>query len=41
MVPTLFVLTADLLQSIVNKAKEAGLLRMPIQVGYTTDFPII
>jgi hypothetical protein len=36
----LFVLAADLL-SIVNKAKDMGLLRVPINVGYTTDFPII
>jgi hypothetical protein len=36
----LFVLVADLLQSIVNKAKDAGLLNMPINVGYTFDFPI-
>jgi hypothetical protein len=37
----LFILAADLLQSIVNKAKDMGLLRVPINVGYTTDFPII
>jgi hypothetical protein len=39
--PLLFVLAANLLQSIVNKAKDRGLLRLPIEVGYTTDFPII
>jgi hypothetical protein len=39
--PLLFVLAADLLQSIINKAKDSGLLRLPINVGYTTDFPII
>jgi hypothetical protein len=28
--PLLFVLAADLLQSIINKAKDQGLLRLPI-----------
>jgi hypothetical protein len=37
----LFVLAADLLQTLINKVKELGLLRLPIQVGYTLDFPII
>jgi hypothetical protein len=35
------VLAADLLQSILNKAKEVGILKLPIRVGYTDDFPII
>jgi hypothetical protein len=35
------VLAADLLQSILNKAKDNGLLRLLIVVGYTSDFPII
>jgi hypothetical protein len=39
--PLLFVLAADLLQSLVNRAKDMGLLRVPIDVGYTLDFPII
>jgi hypothetical protein len=39
--PLLFVLAADLLQSIVNKAKYLGLLRLPIQNGCGQDFPII
>jgi hypothetical protein len=39
--PLLFVLATDLLQSVVNKAKQAGLLNLPIPVGYTSDFPII
>jgi hypothetical protein len=39
--PLLFVLAADLLQSLINKAKEMGLLRLPINVGYTSDFPIV
>jgi hypothetical protein len=37
----LFVLIADLLQSIVNRDKDMGLLRLPIEVGYTSDFPIV
>jgi hypothetical protein len=37
----LFVLVADLLQTIINKAKDLGILRLPIQMGYTTDFLII
>jgi hypothetical protein len=39
--PLLFVLAADLLQSIINKAKENGILRLPIDVGYSVDFPIV
>jgi retron-type reverse transcriptase len=39
--PLLFVLLADLLQSIVNKAMEMGILKLPIDVGYTSYFPII
>jgi hypothetical protein len=39
--PLLFVLAADLLQSIINKAKDIGVLRLPIVVGYTSDFTII
>jgi hypothetical protein len=39
--PLLFVLAADLLQSLINKAKDMGLLRVPLNVGYTNDFPII
>jgi hypothetical protein len=37
----LFVLVADLLQTIINKAKSMGLLRLPIQVGYTNGYPTI
>jgi hypothetical protein len=40
-IPLLFVFAADLLQSIVNKAKIDGILQLPINVGYTQDFPII
>jgi hypothetical protein len=39
--PLLFVLAADLLQSIINKAKNSGLLNLPIDEGYTANFPII
>jgi hypothetical protein len=39
--PLIFVLTTDLLQSIINRAKDLGILRLPLNVGYTTDFPII
>jgi hypothetical protein len=39
--PLLFVLAADLMQSIINKAKNSGLLNLPIDEGYTSDFPII
>jgi hypothetical protein len=35
------VLAADLLQSVVNKAMQGGLLRLPINVGCTSDFSII
>jgi hypothetical protein len=36
--PLLFVLAVDLLQSLINKAKEMGLLRLPIIVEYTSNF---
>jgi hypothetical protein len=39
--PLLFVLAADLLQSVINKAKENGILKLPIDVGYSNDFPIV
>jgi hypothetical protein len=39
--PLLFILAADLLQSVVNKAKDMGLLRVLVNVGYTSDFLII
>jgi hypothetical protein len=39
--PLLFVLAADLLQSIINKASHMGLLKLPIKVGYTTDFLVV
>ena len=39
--PLLFVLAADHLQSIINKAKDQGLLNLPIPLQYTNDFPIL
>jgi hypothetical protein len=38
--PLLFVLAADLLQSILNKATQLHLLKLPIPAP-TSDFPII
>jgi hypothetical protein len=39
--PLLFVLAADLLQSVFNKAKEQGLINLPILGTNTMDFPIV
>lgn len=39
--PLLFVLAADLLQSIINKAKDLGLLKLPIPLQCSSDFPIL
>jgi hypothetical protein len=39
--PLLFVLVADLLQSILNKAKNQDLFRLPIPLRYTTNFLVI
>jgi hypothetical protein len=39
--PLIFVLAADLLQTIINRAKHMGLLRLPIDARYSNDFPII
>ena len=41
LVPLLFVLAADLLQSIINKAKDCGILKLPIPLSYGSDFPVI
>ena len=38
--PLLFVLAAELLQYVVNDAKQNGLLTMPIPY-YNDDFPIV
>lgn len=37
----LFVLAVDLLRSLVNKAKDQGLLKLPIPMEFTQDFPIV
>jgi hypothetical protein len=37
----LFILAADLWQTIINRAKDNDILRLPIQAGYTNDFPIV
>ena len=39
--PLLFVLAVDLLQSLLNKAKDQGILCLPLPLGVGTDFPII
>jgi hypothetical protein len=39
--PLLFVLAADLLQSIVNKAWQLGVLKHPISDNFGGDFPIL
>jgi hypothetical protein len=39
--PLLFVLDADLLQSIINQANDRGIFRLPIQIGYNSDFLVI
>jgi hypothetical protein len=37
----LFVLAADLLQSILNKAKDQNLLSLPAPQQFSSDFPIL
>ena len=39
--PLLFVLVADFLQSLINKGKDLGLLKLPIPLTSTNDFPIV
>jgi hypothetical protein len=39
--PLLFVLAADLLQSVLNKARQQGLIELPIPLNYTNDFPVV
>jgi hypothetical protein len=39
--PLLFVLAADFLQVLVNRAKQMGLLHLPIPLQSSQDFPII
>jgi hypothetical protein len=35
------VLAADLLQSVINNAKDQGHLNLPIPLQYSQDFPIL
>jgi len=39
--PLLFVLAADLLQSIINKAWQAGTLKHPLSDDFQDDYPIV
>ena len=39
--PLLFVLAADFLQVLVNKAKDMGMPRLPIPMPSETSFPIV
>src|SRR6185437_14339290 len=39
--PLLYVLTSDLLQSMVNLARRQNLLNLPIPLQYSEDFPIL
>jgi hypothetical protein len=41
MSPLLFVMAADLLQCIINKAYELGLLQLPIPSNDRAGFPAI
>jgi hypothetical protein len=39
--PLLFVLSAELLQYVINKACALGLLQAPLNLSYTNDYPVI
>jgi hypothetical protein len=39
--PLLFVLVADLLQSVINKARQQNLLQLPLTENCGQDFPIV
>jgi hypothetical protein len=39
--PLLFVLAAELLQHVLNKAANRDLLKYPLQLPHTRDFPVI
>lgn len=39
--PLLFVLAADYLQALINKAKDMNLLKLPIPLQSSFDFPVI
>jgi hypothetical protein len=39
--PLLFVLAGDLIQSIINKAKQMNLLKLPLPDRCGQDFPVV
>ena len=39
--PFLFVLAADMLQSLLNSARSNGQLQLPLNLQYTDDFPVL
>ena len=39
--PLLFVLAADFLQSMINKARTMGLLNLLVPMEHNQDFPVI
>jgi hypothetical protein len=39
--PLLFVITAELLQIIINQAWHEGILELPLEYSYGQDYPII
>lgn len=39
--PLLFVLAADLLQTVVNKAWQCGVIKHPISESFQEDYPIV
>lgn len=41
MSPLLFLLVADLLQSVISKSKDQGRLNLPIPLRYTSDFLVV
>jgi hypothetical protein len=41
LLPLLFVLATNFLQTLLNKAKDQNLLQLPIPLNFTSDFPII
>lgn len=39
--PLLFVLSADLLQSVLNSAKDSNLINLPLPLPFDSDFPVL
>lgn len=39
--PLSLLLAADLLQTILNKARERGILKLPFELNHTSNFPIL